>query len=280
MKKQYLLPFFLTSITLLSVGCSQKGADGRYHSAYSYDPYRNGEIQIHPIPTQKRVMPTVQQVVYTQPKKVNSNQRQVVNVQQNQSQTQSYQKLTMPTGQHIVPPPLPSEDEQGGQSSKKFKVPSEILDGVDLGTLKYNTNQQINRPLSDIAVDELAQIALKELGKEYKWSAVGPNEYDCSGYTSYVYGQKGISLPRVAKEQAMVGNFIDKNRIARGDLLFFDSKSNPEISHVGIYLGDGTFVHASSAQHKVTISPLEGHYNERLKVARRHAVPVSYFAMR
>lgn len=275
MKKQYLLPFFLTSITLLSVGCSQKGADGRYHSAYSYDPYRNGEIQIHPILPQKRVMPTVQQVVYTQPKKVNSNQRQVVNVQQNQSQ-----KLAMPTGQHIVPPPLPSEDEQGGQTSKKFKVPSEILDGVDLGTLKYNTNQQINRPLSDIAVDELAQIALKELGKEYKWSAVGPNEYDCSGYTSYVYGQKGISLPRVAKEQAMVGNFVDKNRIARGDLLFFDSKSNPEISHVGIYLGDGTFVHASSAQHKVTISPLEGHYNERLKVARRHAVPVSYFAMR
>ncbi|TQV63177.1 MAG: NlpC/P60 family protein [Sulfurovum sp.] len=275
MKKQYLLPFFLTSITLLSVGCSQKGADGRYHSAYSYDPYRNGEIQNYPIIQQKRVMPTVKQVVYTQPQRVKENQRQVVNVQQNQSQ-----KLAMPIGVHIVPPPLPSEDEQGGQSSKKFKVPSEILDGVDLGTLKYNTNQQINRPLSDIAVDELAQIALKELGKEYKWSAVGPNEYDCSGYTSYVYGQKGISLPRVAKEQAMVGNFIDKNRIARGDLLFFDSKSNPEISHVGIYLGDGTFVHASSAQHKVTISTLEGHYNERLKVARRHAVPVSYFAMR
>ncbi|MBD3795007.1 MAG: C40 family peptidase [Epsilonproteobacteria bacterium] len=126
----------------------------------------------------------------------------------------------------------------------------------------------------------MAQIALKELGKEYKWSAVGPNAYDCSGYTSYVYGQKGIFLPRVAKEQAMVGNFVDKNRIVRGDLLFFDSKSNPEISHVGIYLGDGTFVHASSAQHKVTISPLEGYYKERLKVARRHAVPVSYFAMR
>ncbi|MBD3839012.1 MAG: hypothetical protein IE878_01315, partial [Epsilonproteobacteria bacterium] len=124
-----------TSITLLSVGCSQKGADGRYHSAYSYDPYVNGEIQLHPIVHQKKVIPMVQQVVYTQPKKVNSNQRQVVNVQQNQSQ-----KLAIPIGVHILPPPLPSEDKQGGQSSKKFKVPSEILDGVDLGTLKYNTN--------------------------------------------------------------------------------------------------------------------------------------------
>jgi len=108
------------------------------------------------------------------------------------------------------------------------------------------------------------------MGKTYVWGATGPFTFDCSGFTQFVYEQNGIELPRVSKNQAQVGEFIDKNRLKKGDLVFFSSSKSDEVHHVGIYLGGSKFVHASSAKKRVTVSSLdEKYYKKHFKWGRR-----------
>ena len=95
-----------------------------------------------------------------------------------------------------------------------------------------------------------------------------PDGFDCSGFTSYVYSHFGIKLHRVACDQATDGEAADLNALQRGDLLCFYSRAN-YIGHVGIYIGNNKFIHASTYTTGVIISDLSGNYETRGFVARR-----------
>ncbi len=111
------------------------------------------------------------------------------------------------------------------------------------------------------------------LGVPYVWGATGPNKFDCSGFTQWVYRDAGINIPRVSKDQARVGEFVTYNNLQRGDMVFFDTKKHRQglVTHVGIYLGNGNFIHASSAGKKVVIYNFneKPYYKKRFLWGRR-----------
>ena len=115
---------------------------------------------------------------------------------------------------------------------------------------------------------QIEKMAKSKLGKRYKWGGNGPYAYDCSGFTKEVFELNGITIPRVSKDQAEVGLKISKNNLKKGDLIFFDDKDSSVVSHVGIYLGKGKFIHASRFHKKIVISPLR-EYRRFFKWGRR-----------
>jgi len=119
---------------------------------------------------------------------------------------------------------------------------------------------------------KITSLAKKKLGRRYVWGATGAkNTFDCSGFTSYVYKKNGINIPRTSINQSKFGKFVSRNNLKKGDLIFFDTSKNRKgyVNHVGIYLGNGKFIHASSAKKKVVVSNLSKFYAQRYKGARR-----------
>jgi hypothetical protein len=111
-------------------------------------------------------------------------------------------------------------------------------------------------------------------GSPYVWAEEGPYQFDCSGFTYYMYGSMGIDIPRVAREQARVGKRVSSNDLQYGDLIFFatSKRSKRRITHVGMYLGDGWFTHASTVKHEVIYSNLfkSKYYRNKLRICRRY----------
>jgi cell wall-associated NlpC family hydrolase len=98
-------------------------------------------------------------------------------------------------------------------------------------------------------VDSIISTAKQYLGVKYQWGGTTPQTgFDCSGYVYYVFAQNGISLPRVSRDQYTVGTKVAFEALQRGDLVFFSFEGNGIVSHVGIYLGDGQFINASSSK--------------------------------
>ncbi len=134
----------------------------------------------------------------------------------------------------------------------------------------YQTNRQFNSYGTTPTGNNIERTAKSLLGIDYQYGATGPYQYDCSGFTKYVFSKQGINLPRVSRDQARVGQYVKARQLQKGDLIFFDSKKSSAVSHVGIYLGGGNFIHASSAQDKVTISNLNSsYYSKHFKWGRR-----------
>jgi hypothetical protein len=111
------------------------------------------------------------------------------------------------------------------------------------------------------------------LDKPYVWAEEGPDAFDCSGLTYNIYGQMGVEIPRIAREQAKIGKTIAFKELHEGDLIFFGSTNRRSryINHVGIYLGNGWFAHASSKDRKVTVTQFadEPKYLKRMKLCKR-----------
>ena len=116
--------------------------------------------------------------------------------------------------------------------------------------------------------------ARKHLGKKYVWAANGPKTFDCSGFTCYVSKKNGVRLPRTSVRQAEVGKKVTRAQLKAGDLIFFDTSKERKgiVNHVGIYIGSGNFIHASSGANKVVISSLnQSFYKQRFMWGRRIA---------
>ena len=120
---------------------------------------------------------------------------------------------------------------------------------------------------------KIIKLAKNKLGRRYVWGAVGQkNTFDCSGLTSYVCKKNGIKIPRRAIEQSKYGKYVSRKDLKPGDLIFFDTSKRRKgyVNHVGIYLGNNKFIHASSAKKKVVITSLnKNFYSQRFKGGRR-----------
>lgn len=121
------------------------------------------------------------------------------------------------------------------------------------------------------AANDALQAALSKRGSEYQWGAEGPNEFDCSGLTSWAYNQAGVSLPRTSREQFRVGRAVDRSELQPGDLVFYDDGSGDPgaIHHVGMYVGDGKMVDAPTEGQVVDVRSAEGdgHYIGARRIA-------------
>ncbi|NWG87753.1 MAG: C40 family peptidase [Hydrogenophilaceae bacterium] len=142
----------------------------------------------------------------------------------------------------------------------------------------YSTVSRAEESVTEGIKKQAAPIlyALKLLGTPYKFGGNNPDKgVDCSGLVRHVYKQtENIDLPHSAKAISQNGEAVDKEALKPGDLVFFNTLKKP-FSHVGIYAGDGKFIHASSRREKqVTVSSIDDSYwAKRFSGARRIAQP-------
>lgn len=126
----------------------------------------------------------------------------------------------------------------------------------DIGRLSGNsTIPVVSNPTRGAAI--VAE-AVRYLGTPYVWGGDGPTGWDCSGMIQWVYQQSvGIELPRVSQDQFLVGASLRPDQIEAGDLVFFADTAGPGITHNGIALGDGRFIHARDESSGTVISWLD-----------------------
>ncbi len=119
----------------------------------------------------------------------------------------------------------------------------------------------------------VVRYAKRFLGTPYVWGASSGRAFDCSGFTQYVMKHaKGKIIPRVSRRQAYYGMYVPRSRLIPADLVFFDTSRRRRgyVNHVGIYIGNNYFIHASSARHRVVITSLnKPFYRSRFMWGRR-----------
>ncbi len=117
---------------------------------------------------------------------------------------------------------------------------------------------------------EIIHYAKSFLGTPYRYGGTTRNGVDCSGLVTAVYREFDISLPRSSADQSRVGDGVNRSNLEPADLVFFKTSGSGTISHVGIYIGDGKFIHASTSARKVRIDYLDDDYfRRRFRAARR-----------
>lgn len=133
-------------------------------------------------------------------------------------------------------------------------------------TVTYTVSDSLgNQTVANLSVKvytpgtKILETAYTKLGLPYVWGATGPNSFDCSGFTSWVYRQHGISISRTAQAQSQGGTAVDRANLQPGDLVFFGSSSS-RITHVGIYVGNGQMVHAPQTGDVVKVASLNRNY--------------------
>lgn len=134
------------------------------------------------------------------------------------------------------------------------------------------SNKENTEPTTNVVSGKgstVVETAKKYIGSKYVYGASGPNSFDCSGFTSYVFRLHGVNLNRTAKAQYSNGTAVLRNNLQPGDLVMFGPSASG-INHVGIYIGGGKMVHAANPSRGVTIDSINsGYYNKNYVGARR-----------
>lgn len=148
------------------------------------------------------------------------------------------------------------------------------LIGLDITGIKPINGDTPPLPsVSDPRISAFLGTALAQRGKPYVWGDEGPDSFDCSGFVYYCLSQTGYTLDRDTADMYSKNTcwkYVDKDKLEPGDLMFFNSDSKPGvIGHIGIYLGNGYLIHASSDYGCIIICPLDGWYSKMLSFGRR-----------
>jgi cell wall-associated NlpC family hydrolase len=115
------------------------------------------------------------------------------------------------------------------------------------------------------AEEQVVRYARRLLGIRYSYGGTSPaSGFDCSGFTRFVYGHFGVSLPHYSVAQFSLGRGVPRGDLQPGDLVFFDG-----LGHVGLYIGGGEFIHAPHSGTTVSVDSLGGWYASRYDGARR-----------
>lgn len=118
----------------------------------------------------------------------------------------------------------------------------------------------------------IAEVAMGMVGTRYRFGGMDPREgFDCSGLVFYSYTQAGYSVPRTSQELFRAARKISLSDASAGDLMFFQDQA--KLSHVGIYVGDGVFVHAPASGQNVTVASLDSPYYQQHLVAVGRLLP-------
>ena len=134
-----------------------------------------------------------------------------------------------------------------------------------------SSNSSSNSSSSSNSIGEkLVNLAKSKLGCKYVWGATGPNTFDCSGLMLWCHKQLGITIPRTSLAQSKSGKSVSKSDLQVGDLIFWKTTS-AEVGHVGMYVGNGQFIHAPNKSKPVKYDSLDNsYYKSRYVRARRY----------
>ena len=169
---------------------------------------------------------------------------------------------TLPSGSKPADYKAPASSGSSGNSSS---ISSDLASTTDTYVSGMSNKQKL---------EYVIYVAQQQLGKKYVFGATGPNTFDCSGLTYYCFKKIGVTLKRTAYSDGYDSSrqkISGISALKRGDLVFFNTVSDSDLSdHIGIYLGDGYFIHASSGAAKVVVSNLSsGYYNRVYSWGRR-----------
>ena len=135
----------------------------------------------------------------------------------------------------------------------------------------YIQKGDLSFDLANISIDQMIELSKRFMGLPYTWGGTSSFGYDCSGFTQMLCRRRGIAMPRDAGPQANWSGVtaIDKKDLQKGDLLFFGPTA-AKITHTGMYIGNGEFIHATANDEpKIQISKLTEPHWTRLLVATR-----------
>lgn len=208
--------------------------------------------------------------------KVNLNSSEVLNLRSGPS-TQSAKLGTIPGGTVLTAEELSGSWYKVTYNGKTGYVSAQYVVAVsDAAAASNTTTAAVASAASYDASFGASVVALARqyIGCPYSYGASGPNAFDCSGFTSFIYKKMGISIPRGASGQYKAGTPVSRENIQPGDLVFIADPAYTAgypVSHVGIYIGNGQFIHASSYRGEgITISNIfTGHYGTYYAGARR-----------
>ena len=117
---------------------------------------------------------------------------------------------------------------------------------------------------------ELVRTVRRYLGVPYRWGGTDRDEgFDCSGLTMVCYRLNGLNLPRVSRSQYKAGRWVAKSKLRPGDLVFFATKGGKRVTHVGMYAGNGEFIHAPRTGKNVRIEKLSNKFFAKTYVGGR-----------
>lgn len=169
--------------------------------------------------------------------------------------------VTIPAApQNVIPPPVLHPQPAQHYRPRTTIPPS----GQTTHLTRHNIHRQAParsgaHHLSH-ARQRVLQAARRQLGVRYRWGGNNPRQgFDCSGFTKHAMRSSNISIPRTAAQQSQASRTISRHQLRPGDMIFFKT-SGRHINHVGIYLGDGRFIHAASGGGKVTTDNLRKPY--------------------
>ena len=168
--------------------------------------------------------------------------------------------LNLETGSNVVVPAM--------QIPRFLLLPIALLVLYGCATEPSPSSARAQLKASDTTASKAADTAVSMLGKPYKYGGNTPAGFDCSGLVHYSYSRVGVDVSRDTRTLRAQTNPTRVSDLRRGDLLFFDQEGQKS-SHVGIFIGDGRFVHAPSTGGKVRTEKLDAKYWQKHFVEAR-----------
>lgn len=151
-------------------------------------------------------------------------------------------------------------DSYGIEADSGLSHPAQATGNLNVEAVAYTTHASGGSTTAAQAVRH----ALGKLGAPYRWGGNGPSSFDCSGLVNWAFDQVGVDLPRTSRALSRTGTAVSRGDLQPGDLVFFYSP----VSHVGIYIGNGQMVHASTSGKPVLVADIDGRpYHSARRVA-------------
>lgn len=152
------------------------------------------------------------------------------------------------------------------ENKDSTKAPIFFIDGKSTGITPSANALSVG---GSSTASKIVATAKQYIGVPYVWGGSSPSGFDCSGFTRYVFNKHGVALPRTTDQQYKVGSYVSRSNLKAGDLVFLQNTYREGISHVGIYIGDGKMIHASSSKGIVISDLSSSYYTKHYYGARR-----------